>query len=408
MLGVRGVPTQIRYLSRLRRLTYETYNRCVNPTVLNRILLVLGYGGVFDAGVLSLAEVLHKEVPCGVDRGCAAVAADPSSHLLGVPNAYLGLAAYVVLAAFATYRELAGLGAPRARLTVSIGYAIAALGTIASIGLTFIAITQIHATCKWCLGSAAIMTLSLFAYMMLTLKLDAAPPKPASGATGMVMTGMLAFASLVGIGAAAAAFKTPNVDYARMTSADYDKLVSKDAHVKNPNGVVTLIEFGDLDCPTCKHTYPQIEQIVSNSKGKLRYVFHNYPLYQNPEHKGALAGAMISEIASEKGKFFDFLDMVYGDGKVEPGQPPPAADDMINFAQHAGLDVADIRKRLPNLEDPAFKRVQADLELTRTYNVNQTPYFMVIAPGMDTARVAGSGVFDVLEQPQYRKLLKSP
>ena len=174
---------------------------------MNRILLVLGYAGVCVAGVLSLAAALEKDPPCGLDNGCARVAADETSRLLfGIPNAYFGFVAYLVLAIFATYREIVGFDGPKPRLTMNLGYAFAALGTIASIILTVISIMKIHATCKWCLASATIMTLTLFTYMLLTIKSEKAPKAPARGALSMLLIVGMPVLSLGGIAVAARNF----------------------------------------------------------------------------------------------------------------------------------------------------------------------------------------------------------
>lgn len=378
----------------------------MNSTLLNRILLVLGYGGMFIAGVLSLADMLNKDVPCGVDSGCAKVAHDPSAHMLGVPNAYLGFCAYAVLAGFATYREFVGNGGRFPRLSITAGYVIAALGTMASIVLTFISITQIHATCKWCLASAATMTLTLLTYMALALRPESESTRP-KGMVGPVFSAVLAVACLLGMAGMTKAFTTPMSETSPYSAEDLTKLLGPDAHVRNPNGVVTLVEFGDLDCPMCRKTFPQVEQLVDNSNGKLRYVFHNLPLYKNPEHVGALPGAVVAEMAAEKGKFYDYLSMVYGAQQSDEA-PVATAADMINFGVRIGLDADTVKKRLVNENDPAFLRVKHDLDLARAYAVNVTPYFKVIVPGKETVSVAGSGVFDVLEQPEYKKLLQGP
>ncbi|MHB8635404.1 MAG: vitamin K epoxide reductase family protein [Fimbriimonadaceae bacterium] len=377
-------------------------------TVLNRILLVLGYAGVFVAGVLSLAALLDKEVPCGGSGGCAAVAADASSHMFGFPNAYLGFVGYVLLAGLATYRELAGMSGPKARFSVTLGWAAAALGTIFSIWLTFISVTQIHQTCKWCLASAAIMTATLFAYMFLSQKLDSAPAAAPRSLAGLFLAPALAVASVAGIGVAMANFTAINLNSTDFRAGDIPKLIGPDAHVKNPNGVVTVIEFGDLDCPNCKHVYPQMEQMVLNSGGRLKLVFHNFPLYTLPEHKGALAGAVVSEIAAEKGKFWDYLDAVYGNGAADPNAPPPDANNMITFGVQLGLNRAELEKRIQDVNDPAFRRVKKDLDLAAEFNITQTPAFIVMAKGQKNANVAGSAIFDVLDAQPYKGLIKGP
>jgi thiol-disulfide isomerase/thioredoxin len=196
------------------------------------------------------------------------------------------------------------------------------------------------------------------------------------------------------------------VTSSKFNPEDLVKLVGPDANVKNPNGIITLVEFGDLDCPSCKRAYPAIEQMVANSNGKIRYVFHNLPLYGLQEHKGAVAGSIIAEIAAEKGKFWDYLHMVYGNADAEPAAPLPGPEDMVNFGQRIGLDPTVLHKRLLEKNDPAFVKVMHDLDLAREYRISNTPGFIVILPGHDNATVTGSEVFNVLDSEPYKSLLK--
>ena len=386
---------------------------------MNRILLVLGYAGVCVAGVLSLAAALEKDPPCGLDNGCARVAADETSRLLfGIPNAYFGFVAYLVLAIFATYREIVGFDGPKPRLTMNLGYAFAALGTIASIILTVISIMKIHATCKWCLASATIMTLTLFTYMLLTIKSEKAPKAPARGALSMLLIVGMPVLSLGGIAVAARNFTIVHTSVKTLDPQVVADMVGggpaggtpagPDIHMKNPDGVVTLVEFGDLDCPTCKHLYPQIEQMVDNSHGRIRFIFHHFPLYKKPDHPGALVGAAVSEIAAETGKFWEYLDTVYGNGDADPAAPPPGPDDMLNFGQHIGLDRAMLEKRVRNLDDPAVARVTRDLNLCDKYAIGHTPEFLIWAGNQNYTQCSGNEVFGALKDPKFAKLLKGP
>jgi protein-disulfide isomerase/uncharacterized membrane protein len=378
----------------------------VSPTLYNRLLVLFSYAGIFVAGVLSMAARLNLEVPCGVSHGCEAVAQDPSSRLLWhTPNAYFGFVGYIVLAALATYRELAGIGTKFGKASVYLGYVCAAVGTLVSMYLTYTSITVIHATCYWCLMSAVLMTLSLLCYMMLAMNVDKAPAKPPAGMYGLISVPLFAVCAVLGIAAVSRKLQLPDTDPVQVSNSQLAVLIGPDAHVKNPNGVVTVIEFGDLACPNCKHTYPQIEQAVANSNGKMRYAFHHFPLYMNAEHVAALPGAVISEMAAEKGLFWKYLDLAYG-GADSPSTPMPTTEDMIQFGVKLGLSEKDIRARMADKSDPAMKRVMADLDLDRLYNIDHTPSFIVMTDSSHTVKVAGSGIFSVLKQAPFKDLLK--
>ena len=69
---------------------------------------VLGLAGIFVAGVLSVADILQKDVPCGGARGCAEVAQSEQSHWGPVPVAFIGLAGYLLLTLLSVARAALG------------------------------------------------------------------------------------------------------------------------------------------------------------------------------------------------------------------------------------------------------------------------------------------------------------
>src|SRR5215469_4788438 len=61
-------------------------------------------------------------------------------------------------------------------------------------------------------------------------------------------------------------------------------LIHPDSAEINNHSKVTLVEFGDFQCPACGAEYPVVSQILQNYKGKINYVFRNFPL---PQHQNA-------------------------------------------------------------------------------------------------------------------------
>jgi len=58
---------------------------------------LVAFGGLLAAGVLSAGHILKLPVPCGSSNGCVAVASDPSSRFTGIPIAFFGVVAYIVI-----------------------------------------------------------------------------------------------------------------------------------------------------------------------------------------------------------------------------------------------------------------------------------------------------------------------
>lgn len=87
--------------------------------------------------------------------------------------------------------------------------------------------------------------------------------------------------------------------------------VSDTDHVMGPKtAALTLVEYSDFQCPYCGRFHPVMEQLMSNPayKGKLRWVFRNFPLSFHPN---AVPAANAAECAAEQGKFFEYAHELY-------------------------------------------------------------------------------------------------
>ncbi len=71
---------------------------------------------------------------------------------------------------------------------------------------------------------------------------------------------------------------------------------------------ITVIEFGDIQCPACAAANPAVNDLVKQYGDKVKFVFRHHPLTQ---HANALAGADAVEAASDQGKFFEMVDALY-------------------------------------------------------------------------------------------------
>jgi protein-disulfide isomerase len=86
--------------------------------------------------------------------------------------------------------------------------------------------------------------------------------------------------------------------------------VSADDHVQGAaTAPVTLLEYGDYECPYCGAAYPLVKAIVRRLGAKLRFVFRNMPL--NEMHPRAELAAEAAEAAGAQGKFWEMHDALY-------------------------------------------------------------------------------------------------
>ena len=105
-------------------------------------------------------------------------------------------------------------------------------------------------------------------------------------------------------------------------------LVHPDSAEINAHSKVTLVEFGDFQCPACGAEYPIVTQILQNYKGKINYVFRNFPL---PQHQNAQAAAEAAEAAGAQGNFFGMFNELYSNQTTWSD----ASNPMSYFTQYA-------------------------------------------------------------------------
>jgi Na+/H+ antiporter NhaA len=113
-------------------------------------------------------------------------------------------------------------------------------------------------------------------------------------------------------------------------------------HVRGPlNAPVTLVEYGDFECPYCGRAEPVVRELVQTFGNDLRFVFRHLPLIDVHEHAEIAAEA--AEAAAAQGRFWEMHDVMIGEG-VSLIYP-----DLIRYAGDLGLDVdrfaEDLRTR---------------------------------------------------------------
>jgi protein-disulfide isomerase len=85
--------------------------------------------------------------------------------------------------------------------------------------------------------------------------------------------------------------------------------VGPEDHVRGPaEAPVTLVEYGDFECPYCGVAYPAVKELEKKYGDKLRVVFRSFPLEQ---HRHAQAAAEAAEFAADHGKFWELHDVLY-------------------------------------------------------------------------------------------------
>jgi protein-disulfide isomerase len=114
--------------------------------------------------------------------------------------------------------------------------------------------------------------------------------------------------------------------------------VGPDDHVRgNPDAPVTLVEYGDFECPYCGVAYPALKELEAKYGDKLRVVFRSFPLQQ---HRYAQAAAEAAEFAADAGRFWEMHDTLY-EHQQALGEP-----QLLEYARDLGLDAGALATAL--------------------------------------------------------------
>ena len=170
---------------------------------------------------------------------------------------------------------------------------------------------------------------------------------------------------------------------------DSKNLVRDTSHMTGKKDAkVTLIEFGDYECPACKAAEPILEQILNTYKSNpnFNFVFRNFPLTEI--HPYAEISAEATEAAAAQGKFWEMHNLLYE--KQTEWVVPQAEQHIVQYAKDLGLDVAKFQQALT---DKTYSQiVQTDRADGDALQVNATPTFflngkaIVGAPTLDNLK----------------------
>jgi protein-disulfide isomerase len=130
---------------------------------------------------------------------------------------------------------------------------------------------------------------------------------------------------------------------------------------------VTLVEYGDYQCPYCGQAYPIVKRVQKHFGKRLRFVFRNFPLIEM--HPEAEFAAETAEFAGAHGKFWETHDFLYENQKRLGGELYAEVAKQINVAP------ADLRAALEKRE--FAQRVRTDFSSGVRSGVNGTPTFFI-------------------------------
>jgi protein-disulfide isomerase len=131
---------------------------------------------------------------------------------------------------------------------------------------------------------------------------------------------------------------------------------------------VTLLEYGDFECPQCGQAFPIVQQIRRAFGARLRYVFRHFPLTN--AHPHAQHAAECAEWAAGQGAFWPMHDALYGD------QAHLADPHLLGRARALGLDPAGLERAwaahtfIPRIKEDFLSGIRSGVDGTPAFFIN--------------------------------------
>ncbi len=141
----------------------------------------------------------------------------------------------------------------------------------------------------------------------------------------------------------------------------------KDQRLGAENAPVTLVEYGDFECPHCRRAHPIVKEIRRRAGARLRFVFRHFPMSQAHPHTQHAAEA--AEAAGAQGRFWEMHARLF-ERQFALEDP-----DLIAYAGELGLDRARVARELAEHTHEA--RVHEDFASGVRSGVNGTPTFFI-------------------------------
>ncbi len=151
------------------------------------------------------------------------------------------------------------------------------------------------------------------------------------------------------------------------TANDQTKLVRVDSwKIGSESAKVTIVEFSDFQCPSCKVAQPVLEAILAKYPTEVKLVYRHFPL---PSHEFGFISAEAAEAAGLQGKFWEMH------AKLFEISPDLSRDQLIQAAKDLKLDIAKFTSDIDS--DSVRQKVLTDQADGNALSVNATPTFFV-------------------------------
>jgi protein-disulfide isomerase len=162
---------------------------------------------------------------------------------------------------------------------------------------------------------------------------------------------------------------------------------------------VTLIEYGDYQCPACGAYYPIVKTLQDKYKDDIFFQFRNYPL--ESLHQNARAGARAAEAANIQGKFWEMHDALYTNQTTWES----ASDPLAYYTQYAKqVGVTDTNKFTTDYKSATVNDIiNADLKEGQKFSITGTPTFILDGTKIDNNPNSADAFYKIIDTEITKK-----
>lgn len=148
-------------------------------------------------------------------------------------------------------------------------------------------------------------------------------------------------------------------------------LIREDSPSIGPDDAkVTIVEFLDPECESCRAAFPLVKQVMSNYEGDVRLIVRYFPLHNN-----SVLAAIATEAAGEQGKYWEMQEKLFENQPVWGEQQTPQTELFVQYASELGLDIEAFRAVLSS--DKYTAKIQRDQQDGEALGVGGTPTFFI-------------------------------
>lgn len=371
----------------------------VKVHLLNRLLIVLTWLGIFISGMLTADYYLKGSLLCKASS-CSLVTSS-SSTWLGLPIALYGLFAYLCLMFLVAFRFW--MSQEKIQWTGKAGLYLTGAGSIVSLWLIIQNLTSQKGICRWCFASALIFFILFFVYLVLF------KTRSIGMLTGWMNETLFYGGMMLAVGSIAlqSAETKKEEDFLEaglkiVHAPTLSRIIPETSRFKgSTNADVTIIEFGNFYCPNCRKAYDFLDLYYQKSEGKLRLGFCHVFFPNSPSYELSLTTAKISELAAGQGKFWELIKRFYGADPKQLSSKP----GLLEIAYGAGLPLNKVREVIDNKTSFFSKRVERDLKCAKIIPITTTPTFLIYAKNQPVRMATSATIKYILNHPSYSNLI---